>query len=62
MIMGLILFSLLPLFLFYKWLQVKINPRQSLQRFFGFMAIMFLLVFIYTFLLVFGIRLIFPGA
>ncbi len=61
-IMGLILLSLLPLFLLYKWLQVKMHPRQSLQRFFGFMAVMFVVVFVYTFLLVFGIRLIFPGA
>ena len=62
MIMGLILLSLLPLFLLYKWLQGKMNPRKSLQHFFGFMAVMFVLVFSYTFLLVFGIRLIFPGA
>ncbi len=62
MVMGLILLSLLPLFLLYKWLQVKLNPRQSLQRFFGFMAVMFVVVFLYTFLLVFGIRLVLPGA
>jgi len=62
MIMGLILLSLLPLFLLYKWLQVKMKPRHSLQHFFGFMAVMFVIVFSYTFLLVFGIRLLFSGA
>jgi hypothetical protein len=62
MIVALILLSLLPLYLLYKWLQVKMNPRQSLQHFFGFMAVMFVVVFVYTFLLVFSIRLLFPGA
>jgi uncharacterized membrane protein YidH (DUF202 family) len=62
LIVALIVISLLPLYLLYKWLEVKMNPRQSLQRFFGFTAVMFVVVFVYTFLLVFCIRLIFPGA
>lgn len=62
MIVALILLSLLPLYLLYKWLQVKMNPRHSLPHFFGFMAVMFVIVFVYTFLLVFSIRFIFPGA
>ncbi len=62
MIVALILLSLLPLYLLYKWLQVKMNPRQSLPHFFGFMVVMFVIVFVYTFLLVFSIRFIFPGA
>jgi len=61
-IMGMILLSLLPLFLLYQWLQRKLNPRKSLQRFLLFTAVMFVVVFSYTFLLVLGIRLIFPGA
>jgi len=62
MIMGLILLSLLPLYLLYQWLQRKMDPRRSLSRFLSFTAVMFVVVFSYTFLLVFSIRLLFPGA
>ncbi len=62
MIMGLILLSLLPLYLLYQWLQRKMDPRRSLSRFLSFTAVMFVVVFSYTFLLVFSIRLFFPGA
>ena len=62
MIMGLILLSLLPLYLLYQWLQRKLDPRRSLSRFLSFTAVMFVVVFSYTFLLVFSIRLLFPGA
>lgn len=62
LIIGLILLSLLLFQLLYKWLQEKIHPRKSLQHFLAFTSVVFLVVFIYTFLLVFSIRLLFPAS
>ena len=62
LIVGLIFLSLLLFHILYKWLQEKLHPRRSLQRFLIFTAVIFVVVFIYTFLLVFGIRVLFPGA
>jgi hypothetical protein len=61
-IMGMILLSLLPLYLLYKFLQVKTQPRQSLSRFFLYMVALFFIIFVYTFLLVYLIKTIFPDA
>jgi len=46
----------------YKYLQRVIRPRESLQRFFLYLLVVFIIIFGYTFLLVFVIRLMFPGA
>ena len=54
--------ALLPAWICIKWLEKKIRPRESGTRFFGYLVLMFLLVFVFSFLLVFGIRLLFPGA
>ncbi len=61
-ILGIILVSLLPVYLVYKYLQRVMRPKESLQRFFLYLLVVFMLVFGYTFLLVFVIRLMFPGA
>jgi len=60
--MGIILFSLLPFYVLSRYLQKKLRPRDSLGRFGTWMGLMLALVFAYTFLLVFVVRLIFPGA
>ena len=61
-ILGIILVSLLPVYLVYKYLQRLMRPKESLQRFFLYLLVVFMLVFGYTFLLVFVIRLLFPEA
>ena len=61
-ILGIILVSLLPVYLVYKYLQRLMKPKESLQRFFLYLLVVFMLVFGYTFLLVFVIRLLFPEA
>jgi hypothetical protein len=61
-ILGIIILSLLPVYLLYKYLQQVIRPKESMRRFMQWMLIMFIIIFAYTFLLVFVIRLLFPGA
>jgi uncharacterized membrane protein len=61
-ILGIIILSLLPVYLLYKYLQQRMKPKESLRRFLLWMLTMFILIFAYTFLLVFVIRLLFPGA
>jgi hypothetical protein len=57
-----IVLSLLPVYLANKYLQKIIQPGGSLKKFLLYLAVIFLLIFVYTFLLVFIIRLIFPDA
>jgi uncharacterized membrane protein len=61
-ILGIIILSLLPVYLLYKYLQKVMRPRESMQRFLLWMLTMLLVIFGYTFLLVLIIKLLFPGA
>jgi hypothetical protein len=61
-VMGIILVSLIPAYLLYKYLQQKMRPRESGQRFLLWLLASFVLIFGYTFLVVLLIKLLFPGA
>jgi hypothetical protein len=58
----LILLSLIPVYLLYKWLEKRIRPRESPKAFLGWLVSVLVLIFAYTFLVVLVIRLLFPGA
>jgi hypothetical protein len=60
--MGIILFSLIPVYLLYKYLQKVIRPQESGRRFLLWLLAELALVFSFTFLLVFVIKLLFPKA
>jgi hypothetical protein len=62
LILLIILVSLIPAYLFNKYLQKLIKPRESGLRFLFYMLSAFALVFIYTFLVVFAIKRLFPQA
>ena len=62
LILLIIIVSLFPVYLFNKWLQVRMRPRDSLTSLFLYLFAGFTLVFIYTFLLVFLIKKLFPAA
>jgi hypothetical protein len=53
---------LIPVYILYKYLQKKIRPRESMGRLLLYLATGSFLIFLYTFLLVFAIRMLFPGA
>jgi len=61
-ILIIIIVSLFPVYMFNKFMQKKIRPRESMSRLFLYLLSGFALVFIYTFLLVFVIKKLFPGA
>jgi hypothetical protein len=61
-ILFIILVSLIPIYLFNKYLQKKIRPRESPGRLFLYLLSGFLLVFAFTFLVVLVIKKIFPEA
>jgi hypothetical protein len=61
-ILIVVLVSLIPVYLVNKWLQQKIRPKQSFSRLLLYILSGFALVFIYTFLVVFIIKKLFPGA
>jgi len=61
-ILLIILVSLIPVWMLYRYARVKMKARESMGRFLLFMLIMFAVIFSYTFLLVFLVRMIFPGA
>ena len=61
-ILLIILVSLLPAYLLNKYLQKILNPRKSLGRLILYLLSGLLLVFVYTLLLVFLIKWIFPDA
>ncbi|MFI5129501.1 MAG: hypothetical protein ACHQFX_05895 [Chitinophagales bacterium] len=61
-ILLIILVSLIPVYLLNKYLQPKIRPKQSGGRLFLYIISGFLLVFVYTFLVVLVIRKLFPVA
>lgn len=60
-ILVIILIALVPVYAGNKFLQKSIRPRESLLRLFAYLVCGMLLVFIFTTLLVFVIKLIFPG-
>jgi len=61
-ILLIIVLSLVPVYLLNKYMQKNIRPRESLSRLFLYMLSGFLLVFAYTFLVVFIIKKLFPDA
>lgn len=61
-IVLLIIFSLLPAYWLFKYLLQVMRPKESGLRFIGWLLANFLLIFSYTFLIVFVIKLLFPRA
>ncbi|MEQ1677805.1 MAG: hypothetical protein ABL876_13935 [Chitinophagaceae bacterium] len=61
-IVLLIILSLLPVYMLYKYLEKVMRPKESVLRFLGWMVAVLALIFVYTFLVVFVIQLVFPGA
>jgi hypothetical protein len=61
-ILLIIIFSLIPVYLLYKYLQKIMRPKESMGLFIFWLLTNFVLIFGYTFLVVFFIRLLFPGA
>ncbi|MEI2738748.1 MAG: hypothetical protein V9F01_08180 [Chitinophagaceae bacterium] len=61
-ILLIIVFSLMPMYMLYQYLQRIMLPRKSMRRFLLWMLAVFVLIFVYTFLLVFSIKMLFPGA
>jgi len=61
-ILAIIIVSLIPVYSLYKYMQKMIRPKDSAGRLFLYLFAGFALVFVYTFLVVFIIKKIFPGA
>ena len=61
-ILLIIVLSLIPFYQLYKYLQVAMRPKDSIQRFFLWLLTNFILIFAYTFLIVFIIKWLFPAA
>jgi hypothetical protein len=61
-ILFIILASLIPVYFLNKNLQKIIRPRESLGRLFFYLLLGFAIVFVYTFLVVFIIKKLFPDA
>lgn len=62
LIFLIIVISLIPVYIGNKYLRRIAKPRQSLGRLFLYLLSGLVLVFIYTFLLVWVLRMLFPGA
>jgi len=62
LILFIILLALIPAYLLNQWLQKKIRPRESIGRLFLYLFSGMLTVFVFVLVLVFLIRVIFPGA
>jgi len=61
-ILFIIIFSLIPVYMLYKYLQKIMHPKKSIGLFLLWLLTNFIVIFGYTFLVVFIIRLLFPGA
>ena len=61
-ILFFIILSLLPVYLLYKYLQRVMRPKESMLRFLFWLITIFALIFTYTFLVVFIIKMLFPTA
>jgi len=61
-VLLIIVISLIPLNAAIRYLQRVMRPKESMRNFlFGLLTVL-ALIFIYTFLIVFGIKLLFPEA
>ena len=58
-VLGIILVSLIPVYLTNKFLQRSIRPKESFKRLFLYVLSAVLLVFVYSFLVVLVIRKLF---
>jgi hypothetical protein len=61
-ILFIIVLALIPVHSLYKYLQRVMRPKDSMRRFLFWMLTVLVLVFGYTFLVVFTIKMLFPGA
>lgn len=61
-ILLIIIVSLVPLYLLNKYLEKIIKPKESFGKLFLYLFAMLVLIFGYTFLLVFTIKKIYPEA
>jgi hypothetical protein len=62
LVLFVIILSLIPIYLFYKYLRKKMKPEESFGRFFLFIVAALASIFIYTSLIVLLIGLVFPHA
>ncbi len=61
-ILIIILLALIPVYILIKYLERIIQPRESLKQFLLWMITVMTLIFALTFIIVFFIRMLFPGA
>jgi len=57
-----IIISLIPLYAVMNYLQKVMRPKESIRKFIFWLLTVLALIFIYTFLIVFVIKLLFPEA
>ncbi|MFN8291504.1 MAG: hypothetical protein U0U70_14705 [Chitinophagaceae bacterium] len=62
LIVFIITAALLPFYLLYKYLAVRLRPKESGTRFLLWLLLVLVMIFAYTFLVVFIIKLVFPSA
>lgn len=61
-VLLILLVSMFPAYLLYKYAQKKIRPKESFGRLMAYFLSIFIFVFVYTFLLVWIIRQLFVKA
>jgi len=61
-ILLIIILSLIPINWLYKYLEQKMKPRESSRNFFSWMMTILVIIFVYTFFVVFVIKILFPAA
>lgn len=61
-ILLIILASLIPVYYINKYFQNILRPRESLSKLFLYLLSVFAFILLYTFLIVFVIKLLFPAA
>jgi hypothetical protein len=62
LVLLIILAALLPVWFMNQWMQKLFQPRRSFVRFILFILLSFLLIFAYTFLLIYLLGKLFPVA
>ena len=60
LIMLILLLALVPVFYLNRWLQLVLKPREGAGRFFLFLFVNFLLIIVYTILVVGIVLRVFP--
>ncbi len=60
LIILILLLALIPVFYFNRWLQQVLKPREGAGRFFLFLFVNFLLIIVYTILIVGIVLRVFP--